>query len=136
MSKSVPKLLQEANEIKKALEKIDDRLPDGLKAADMESRMGAVESVIDELNALNADRTRLVDQKGEQTGNLSDHIVQVRSAVKVIFGADSAEYDMVGGTRTSERKRPARKAEEPEEYTRHRNKLNFSSASHSVILRS
>ena len=115
MSKSVPKLLQEANEIKKALEKIDDRLPDGLKAADMETKMGAVESVVDELDALNAERTRLVDQKGEQAGNLSDHIVQVRSAVKGIFGADSAEYDMVGGTRTSERKRPVRKSgENPE----------------------
>ncbi|MCI5121558.1 MAG: hypothetical protein D3908_10285, partial [Candidatus Electrothrix sp. AUS4] len=68
--------------------------------------------VVDELDALNAERTRLVDVKGEKTGNLSDHIVQVRSAVKGIFGADSAEYDMVGGTRTSERKRPARKAEE------------------------
>ncbi|MCI5195157.1 MAG: hypothetical protein D3919_02785 [Candidatus Electrothrix sp. AW5] len=115
MSKSVPKLLQEANEIKKALEKIDDRLPDGLKAADMETRMGAVESVVDELDAVNAERTRLVDRKGEQVGHLSDHIVQVRSAVKGIFGADSAEYDMVGGTRTSERKRPVRKTEETEE---------------------
>ena len=115
MSKSVPELLQEANEIKKALEKIDDRLPDGLKAADMETRIGEVESVVDELDAVNADRTRLVDVKGEKTGNLSDHMVQVRSAVKGIFGANSAEYDMVGGTRTSERKRPARTAEEPED---------------------
>ena len=107
LNKSVPKLLQEANEIKKALEKIDDRLPDGLKAADMESRMGEVESVVDELDALNADRTRLVDVKGEKTGKLSDHIV--------LFGADSVEYDMVGGTRTSERKRHARKAEQGKE---------------------
>ncbi|MCI5225792.1 MAG: hypothetical protein D3918_03810 [Candidatus Electrothrix sp. AX2] len=115
MSKSVPKLLQEANEIKKALEKIDDRLPDGLKAADMETRMEAVESVVDELDAVNAERTRLVDRKGEQSKHLSDHIVQVRSAVKGIFGADSAEYDMVGGTRTSERKRSKRKTgEDPE----------------------
>lgn len=50
-------------------------------------RMAALESV--------------VDVKGEQAKNLSDHIVQVRSAIKGIFGADSAEYDMVGGTRTS-----------------------------------
>ena len=114
MSKSVPKLLREANEIKKALEKIDDRLPDGLKAADMETRMGAVESVVDKLDAVNVERTRLVDLKGDQTRNLSDHIVQVRAAVKGIFGADSAEYDMVGGTRTSERKHPTRKAEEME----------------------
>ncbi|MCI5150760.1 MAG: hypothetical protein D3916_15485 [Candidatus Electrothrix sp. MAN1_4] len=117
MSKSVPKLLQEANEIKQALEKIDDRLPDGLKAADMESKMGAVESVVDELDAVNVERTRLVDVKGEKTGNLNDHIVQVRSAVKGIFGANSAEYDMVGGTRTSERKRPARNVEGAEKDT-------------------
>ena len=58
MSKSVPKLL--ANEIKQALEKFDDRLPDGLKAADMESKMAALETAVDELDALNAERTRLV----------------------------------------------------------------------------
>lgn len=39
LSKSVPKLLQEANEIKKTLEKIVVRLSDGLKAADMETKM-------------------------------------------------------------------------------------------------
>lgn len=111
MSKSVPKLLQEANEIKKALEKMDDRLPDGLKAADMETKIVGLETAVDELDAVNVERTRLVDRKGEQAGHLSDHIVQVRSVVKGIFGADSEEYDMVGGTRTSERKRPARKVE-------------------------
>ena len=111
LNKSVPKLLQEANEIKKALEKIDDRLPDGLKAADMETKMDELETVVDDLDAVNAERTRLVDRKGERAENLSDHIVQVRSAVKGIFGADSAEYDMVGGTRISERKHYARKTE-------------------------
>ena len=50
-NKSIPKLLQEANEVKKALEKI---------------------------------------------------------------GADSSEYDMVGGTRTSERKPYTRKAAQPD----------------------
>ncbi|WPD21112.1 MAG: hypothetical protein SD837_12980 [Candidatus Electrothrix scaldis] len=113
MSKSVPKLLQEANEIKKALEKIDDRLPEGLKAADMETKVVALEAVVDDLDSVNVERTRLVDVKGERAGDLNDHMVQVRSAVKGIFGGNSAEYDMVGGTRTSERKRPARKAEEP-----------------------
>jgi hypothetical protein len=113
MSKSVPKLLQEANEIKKALEKIGTGLPDGLTAADMETKMTALEDVVDALDENNAERTRLVDRKAEQAKHLSDHIVQVRSAVKGIFGANSEEYDMVGGTRTSERKRHGRKGEEP-----------------------
>ena len=114
LNKSVPKLLQEANEIKKALEKIDDRLPDGLKAADMETKVDELETVVDDVDAVNAERTRLVDRKGERAESLSDHIVQVRSAVKGVFGADSPEYDMVGGTRTSERKRHGKKAGEPE----------------------
>ncbi|WP_446011975.1 hypothetical protein [Candidatus Electrothrix sp.] len=111
LSNSVPKLLQEANEIKKALEKIDDRLPDGLKAVDMETKMGELETVVDEVDAVNAERTRLIDRKGEKSQNLSDHMVQVRAAVKGVFGADSEEYDMVGGTRTSERKHHAKKKE-------------------------
>ncbi len=114
MSKSVPKLLQEANEIKKALEKIDDRLPDGLKAADMETKIVGLETAVDKVDEVNVERTRLVDRKGEQAGHLSDHIVQVRAVVKGIFGADSEEYDMVGGTRTSERRHPVRKAGESE----------------------
>jgi hypothetical protein len=40
---------------------------------------------------------------------LSDYIVRVRLAVKGLFRPDSSEYEMLGGTRTSERKRPKRK---------------------------
>jgi hypothetical protein len=35
--------------------------------------------------------------------------VQVRSVIKGISGPDSSEYEMVGGTRKSERKKPKRK---------------------------
>ena len=114
LSKSVPKLLQEANEVKKALEKIGIGLPDSISAADMETKIAALETAVDELDALNAERTRMVNVKAEQAGALSDYIVQVRSAVKGIFGADSTEYDMVGGTRTSERKHYTKKTEQPE----------------------
>ncbi len=39
------------------------------------------------------------------------NVKRVRSAVKGIYGDDSSEYEMVGGTRKSERKRPVRKTE-------------------------
>jgi hypothetical protein len=58
---------------------------------------------------VNADRTRLVNSKGEQTETLSDFIVQVRLAVKAVCGPDSSEYEMVSGTRASDRKKPKKK---------------------------
>jgi hypothetical protein len=115
VSKSVPKLLQEANEVKKALEKIGAGLPESISAEGVEAKIVALETAVSELDALNAERTRLVNAKADQTGGLNDYLVQVRSAVKGVFGADSSEYDMVGGTRTSERKRYTKKAGEPEE---------------------
>jgi hypothetical protein len=50
-----------------------------------------------------------VNEKGEDAENLSDYIVQARSVVKGLFGADSSEYDMIGGTRVSERKKGKKK---------------------------
>lgn len=110
VSKSIPKLLQEANEVKLALEKIGAGVPAGISAAEMTARIAALEDAVNAVDSLNAERTRLVNNKADQAKNLSDYIVQIRAAVKGILGADSSEYDMVGGTRTSERKRPKRKS--------------------------
>lgn len=111
---SVPKLLKEAGRVQQALEKIGQGLPDSISAAEMEKKIHTLELGISALDALNAERTRLVNQKGEQAEDLSDYIVRARATVKGIFGADSTEYDMVGGTRASERKRGKRKEDEGE----------------------
>jgi hypothetical protein len=103
---SVPKLLQEAGEVRQALEKIGEGLPTEISAAEMEAKITALETAVSDVDALNAERTRLVNVKGEKADDLSDYIVRVRAAVKGIFGTDSSEYDMVGGTRSSERKKP------------------------------
>ena len=39
-----------------------------------------------------------------------DKIKRVRAGVKANYGDDSQQYEMVGGTRTSERKQRVRKA--------------------------
>lgn len=114
LTRSIPKLLQEAGEVRKALEKIGAGLPAEISAAEMETKIAELETAVSELDALNAERTRLVNVKGDKAEQLSDYIVRTRSAVKGIFGADSSEYDMVGGTRSSERKKPKRETEEPE----------------------
>jgi len=102
---SIPKLLQEAGEIQKALEKISATLPDGISAAAMAAKIGSLETVVSEIDSVNADRTRLINSKGDQAETLSDFIVQVRLAVKAVCGPD-----MVGGTRSSDRKKPKKKS--------------------------
>jgi hypothetical protein len=114
LTRSIPKLLQEAGEVRKALEKIGAGLPAEISAAEMETKIAELETAVSELDALNAERTRLVNVKGDKAEQLSDYIVRTRSAVKGIFGADSSEYDMVGGTRSSERKKPKRETGETE----------------------
>ena len=109
LTNSIPKLLQEANEVKQALAAIGAGLPPEISAAGMEARIVELETVISQLDANNVERTRLVNLKKDKAEVVSDYVVQSRAVVKGIFGADSSEYDMVGGTRASERSRPKRK---------------------------
>ena len=106
---SIPKLLQEAHAIKEALEQMGEGVPAGISASEMSDRIAALEAIIRELDKANAHTTQLVNSKGDVAKNVSDYIVQVRAVVKGIKGADSSEYDMVVGTRASERKKPKRK---------------------------
>ncbi|WP_339137461.1 MAG: hypothetical protein WGN25_05340 [Candidatus Electrothrix sp. GW3-4] len=109
---SIAKLLQIAGETKEALGKISTELPADVTPAETAAKIAELETSISELDAINAERTRLVNVKGDKAGALSDYLVHVRISVKAACGPDSSEYDMIGGTRSSERKRPKMKKEE------------------------
>jgi predicted ATP-grasp superfamily ATP-dependent carboligase len=106
---SIPKLLQEAHAIKEALEQMSEGVPAGISASEMSDRIAALEGIISELDKVNAQKTQLVNSKGDMAQRVNDYIVQVRAVVKGMLGADSSEYEMVGGTRASERKKAKRK---------------------------
>ena len=55
---------------------------------------------------------RLLDDRDDAALALSGLNTRALSAIRGIFGPDSSEYDQAGGTRTSERKKPVRKAKE------------------------
>jgi hypothetical protein len=57
----------------------------------MANRTDALENVVSQINTVNAEKTRLVDSKNDIAQNVSDYIVQVRSTIKGISGADSYE---------------------------------------------
>ena len=70
------------------------------KVRDLQKRYNAGLSGVDQAyNELQAEEKILLE--------MTDHML---SAVKVKFGRDSYEYEMAGGVRHSERKRPRRKA--------------------------
>ncbi len=57
--------------------------------------------------------TRLTDLRNQRDAlflSIWDKVKRVRASVKGIYGDDSSQYEMVGGTRLSERKSPTRKA--------------------------
>jgi hypothetical protein len=74
---SIPKLLQEAHAIKEALEQMGEGVPAGISASEMSDRIAALESIISELDTVNAQRTQLVNSKGDVAQRVSDYIVQV-----------------------------------------------------------
>lgn len=58
------------------------------------------------LSMLNADRVAMEESEKE----LKEATEKMLLGVAIEYGKDSPEYEVAGGTRTSKRKRPARKA--------------------------
>jgi hypothetical protein len=69
------------------------------RAAEIEAQMTSLENQM----------TDLRNQRIERLGSLWEMLKRVRAGVKAAFGDDSSQYEMVGGTRLSERKAPTRK---------------------------
>lgn len=55
---SVPKLLQEAGQVKEAMARISEGLPSGFSTGEIEARITALEEVVSAVDALNVERTR------------------------------------------------------------------------------
>jgi hypothetical protein len=63
--------------------------------------------------AIEENLTDLRNQRDAAHQDLWDKVKRLRSGVKATFGDDSSQYEMVGGTRMSERKSAARKTPTP-----------------------
>lgn len=63
-----------------------------------------------EMVKLEAQLTDKRNQRDALYTTLWDKVKRVRNGMKAIYGDDSSQYEMIGGTRLSERKSPARKA--------------------------
>ena len=81
-----------------------------------EITLDKLKAMVTELKALRTQRDDLRTQLSEVTNDIDRKRSDVNAAVtravsgtRAIFGPDSNQYERVGGTRTSDRKRPVRK---------------------------
>lgn len=105
-----PDLLNQALSIRSAWVQIDNKLAFG------ELTTNSLGLEIDQARTLSEEIDRIETILVEKRNQLEAHystiygsMKRVRSAIKGIYGDDSTQYEMVGGTRISERKIPARK---------------------------
>ncbi len=62
-----------------------------------------------QISSLEVQLTNARNQRDALYGTLWDKVKRVRAGVKANYGDDSSQYEMVGGTRLSDRKSPARR---------------------------
>ena len=74
---------------------------------------GELNGVVSQQEQINALEKQLSDLRNQRDGSLAglwQQVKRVRNTVKGVYGDNASEYELVGGTRLSERKAPVRKA--------------------------
>jgi hypothetical protein len=114
MSKPYPAdVLKKLKVLISAWRRIDPALKVGkLSVAELEATLERGEALRQEIVSL---ENRLIDLRNKRDDAYStawNYIVRARAGVKGIYGDDSSEYEMMGGTRRSERKPRSKKAKQ------------------------
>jgi hypothetical protein len=103
--------LNQATTVLAACKQIDPILKIGaLTQETFADKIAQAQAMQEQINGLELQLTKLRNQRDTQNADIWELIKRVRSTIKGMYGDDSSEYEMVGGTRMSERKRPTRKA--------------------------
>jgi hypothetical protein len=103
-------ILDQATDILAACQQIDPQMQAGRLTQD--SLAQAITEARHSQSQIATLEMQLVDARNRRDERLTqmwDAIKRVRATVKGVYGDDSTEYELVGGTRLSERKRPARR---------------------------
>jgi hypothetical protein len=103
-------ILIQAQAVLDAWKSIDPELKIGeLTQPDMDMAIAKAKPIQSQLNEFEVKLTDLRNQRDMLYGGIWDRVKRVRNGIKGIYGDDSSQYQMIGGTRRSERKPPRRK---------------------------
>ena len=105
-------VLEQAQSVLDAMNQINETMSIGtVNNSSLASDITQATQLASQMNAIEAQLTNLRNQRDALHEELWDKIKRVRNGVKANYGDDSSEYEMIGGTRRSERKAPTRKAQ-------------------------
>jgi hypothetical protein len=111
MAKFPTDTLQQAQTVSTAWSQISTTLAFGtLNAAALTADITAATAVDTEISKLEAQLTDKRNLRDATYTAMWDKVKRVRKGVAANFGEDSSQFEMVGGTRLSERKARTRKA--------------------------
>lgn len=77
----------------------------GLTVEDFEKDITDPEALLARYNQMSSEMDELLNQIEAGEARAADKSRRILSATEATYGPDSSEYEMVGGTRTSERKK-------------------------------
>ncbi len=106
-----PDVMKQAQDVLSAWNQIGATVTVGaLTPALLTTDITAATTLESDMAKLEAQLTDKRNQRDAIYTQIWDKVKRVRNGIKGIYGDDSSQYEMVGGTRTSERKSPARRA--------------------------
>jgi hypothetical protein len=107
-----PNVIQQAQSVLGGWNQIATPVPalGTLTAAAFTTEVTTASTLDAQITALEAQLTDKRNQRDLLYAGVWDRVKRVRNAIKGIYGDDSSQYEIVGGKRLSERKRPTRKA--------------------------
>ena len=105
-----PDFLNQARTLVNAWAQIDGKLALGkLTVVTLNTEIEQARTLDIDIANMETSLLNLRNQRDDVYANVWDGMKRVRAAVKGIYGDNSSQYEMVGGTRMSERKSPTRK---------------------------
>ncbi len=97
-------VLRQATDVLEGMKQITPSLTvDGWTATDLEADLASAASIPNQMASLKGQLTTLRNQRDDIYNAIWSKVKRVRQAVKGLYGDDSNQYELVGGTRTSER---------------------------------
>lgn len=110
-SKNTPEsILADANKIIELMTANTDFKMKDVTAATMKTDATAATGVLQQIATLELQLTPLRNTRDELVAKLSENCSRARAGFKSFYGPNSSQYEQAGGTRKSERKKPARKS--------------------------
>lgn len=103
-------ILAQASDVLAACRHIDPNMKTGaLTQAEFADELAQTQVMQSQIQALELQLTALRNKRDERLARTWDTLKRVRATIKGTYGDDSSEYELVGGTRMSEKRRRARK---------------------------